>query len=135
LEILDRIGRAFGGAALFEIGYSVPQHATFPPHVDGVLAALRSLDAAFHMNHRRDGAVMFDPAAGTMLEGIGHYRCSELSPGRARCESTSVYRCEFDLGILSGLAGRFAPAAEVSHAPEGSCRGRGAESCTYLVSW
>ena len=135
LRILDGIGRTFGDAAVFEIGSSVPQHAKFPPAIRDLRQALETLDVAFHSNHRRDGAVMYDPAAGSMLEGIGHYRSSSTGSGRLTSDSTSVYPCSFDLGLVSGLAARFDAAAKVQHPPEGPCRGRGADSCAYVVLW
>jgi hypothetical protein len=135
LRILKAIGHAFGGEALHRIGFSVPAHARFPPEIDGVARALAGLDVAFHMNHRRDGVVMFDPATGTMLEGIGHYGCRSLGGRRLHCESTSVYPCDFDRGVVAGLAARFDPASEVEHAPDGLCRTDGASSCIYRVSW
>ena len=135
LRILDGIGRTFGDAAVFEIGSSVPEHAKFPPAVRDLRQALETLDAAFHSNHRRDGAVMYDPAAGSVLEGIGHYRCASAGSGRLIIDSTSCYPCSFDLGLVSGLAARFDGAAKVQHPPEGPCRRRGADRCGYLVFW
>ncbi len=34
---------------------------------------LSKLDTIYHLNHSRDGVVMFDLATGEMTEGIGHY--------------------------------------------------------------
>lgn len=135
LHILEQIGRAFGDAALLEIGASVPEHALFPPHVDGVSPALQSLDVAYHLNHRRDGVVMYEPATRTTLEGIGHYRLRDLDAHGVVCHSTSMYPCPFDLGLVTGLARRFEPGAAVRHAAGDLCRGRGAEACAYVVSW
>jgi hypothetical protein len=135
LRVLAGIGRQFGDRAIFEIGFSVRDHATFPPAIVDVRRALASLDVAFHMNHRRDGLVMFDPGTGQMLEGIGHYSCRS-STGRALVsESSTVYPCDFDLGVISGIASRFDAGARVRHPADAPCRRRDAAACVYAVSW
>jgi hypothetical protein len=133
LRVLDDIGRTFGDAAVVAIGFSVPEHARFPPRIRTLQDALAALDVAFHSNHRCDGAVMFDAATGHMLEGIGHYRCDDGGSDGLVSESTSVYPCSFDLGLVSGLVARFDPGAKVEHPSDGLCRTRGAVSCRYVV--
>ena len=80
LGVLADVARAFGDAALFDIGFTVRDHAKFPPEIRHLQQALETLDVAFHTNHR-DGAVMYDPATGTMLEGVGHYTCEASADG------------------------------------------------------
>jgi hypothetical protein len=133
LEVLDGIGRELGAEAVFEIGFSVPQHARFPPAISDLAGAMRALDVAFHMNHRRDGAVMYDAATGRMLDGIGNYGCQMGSDGRLIGRSTSVYPCAFDRGIFAGLAARFEPRSQVEHDAHVDCRIRGASACVYIV--
>ena len=41
----------------------------FPPEINDVESAVRSIDIAFHLNQRKNGVVMYDPATGVMLEG------------------------------------------------------------------
>ena len=134
LRVLDDIAHAFGEAAVFQIGRSVPDHARFPPDIRDLGGALLMLDVAFHANHRLGGAVMYDPATGNMLDGIGHYRFELSAPDVLIGDSTSVYPCSFDEGIISGLAGRFDPAASVKHLADGPCRKRGNVGCSYFVS-
>jgi hypothetical protein len=62
-----------GPRALFQYGQHLPKYAPFPPTITDIQSAMGSMDAAYHMNHRKNGKVMFDPATGEMLEGIGHY--------------------------------------------------------------
>ena len=134
LRVLHDIAEAFGEQAVFQIGRSVPEHARFPPEVRDLDGALVMLDVAFHTNHRVGGVVMYDPATGSMLEGIGHYHFERSTPGVLIGSSTSVYPCSFDAGISSGLAARFEPDASVEHPPDGPCRKRGQASCRYVVS-
>ena len=106
-----------------------------PPEIDNIEAALASIDVAYHMNHRIQGEVLFDPATGIMKEGIGHYR---YQPGGDRggvmvCETP--YPSEFDRGIITGTARRWRPTVEVTLDESKPTRKRGADSCTYLVKW
>jgi hypothetical protein len=134
LRILFSIGQILGSDALFEIGLAVPRSAAFPPGIDDLPHALERLDVAFHMNHRRGGVPMYDPRSETMLEGIGHYRFRRVDGRTTITESTSVYPCEFDHGVLAGLSARFDARTSVVHSPRDPCRRRGAEACSYLVA-
>jgi len=124
------------GAVLYTIGLEIPNNARFPPWVQDVHSAVKSIDIAYHMNHRKDGQVMFDPESGTMLEGIGHYGCAPVE-GRDRIVSVceNPYPCDFDLGILTTMAMKFQPGARVLHDDRQPCRKDGADSCTYIVEW
>jgi hypothetical protein len=135
LKILRAIGQRLGDAALFKIGFSVPQKAAFPTNIRDVPQALAGLDVAFHMNHRRSGTVMYDPLVGEMLDGIGHYRSQPLDGRNVATTSTGPYPCEFDRGVVAGVAGRFERASRVVHDDRAPCRKSGADSCTYIVTW
>jgi hypothetical protein len=91
---------------------------------------------AYHLNHGKHGRVMFDVESGTMLEGIGHYGYLPVA-GENRIVSTcrNPYPCDFDLGILTAMAKRFAPDATVDHVEGETCRKSGADECTYVVTW
>jgi hypothetical protein len=133
LQVLSGIERELGAEALFRIGLSVPQHARFPPAISDLPGAMRGLDVAFHMNHRRDGVVMYDAGTGDMLEGIGHYGFESGPDGHLVGRSTSVYPCAFDRGIFAGLAARFEPGSRIDHGRQEDCRERGAVACAYVV--
>jgi hypothetical protein len=130
-----KIDTLLGGRGLEKVGSLVPQNVVFPANISDVHGVLASCDIAFHLNHARDGKVMFDQASG-MLEGIGHYHYHP-SAGRSegRMVAANPYPCRFDLGLLRGMAQRFAPEATVVHDAQQGCRLKGAESCTYHVSW
>lgn len=129
-DILDRVGPA----KMTEVGTLVPQYATFPPHVTALDQALVSLDIAYHLNHRKDGRVMFEPAADMMLEGIGHYRFTLAGPRRGTIDCDNPYPCDFDRGIPVGLGNRFGQRIRVTHTDAG-CRKAGAVRCIYDVAW
>lgn len=136
LKSFSLIAEDIGEAMLEQIGARIPDNAVFPPTAPDLDGGIRSIDVAYHMNHRVDGQVMYDPATGGMLEGIGSYGYQRDS-GERRIVSVcrNPYPCSFDLGLIGAVARRFEASAQVTHDPTRPCRRRGAESCTYLITW
>jgi hypothetical protein len=136
LAALTNINEVVGTSKMLEIGKLVHRHASLPPSLHDIYSAFDAIDAAYHLNHRKDGAVMFDLASGRALEGIGHYR-PKADPNGKRitvvCETP--YPCDVDRGILWGFALRFEARAFVEHATASPCRKNGAASCTFAVTW
>lgn len=128
--------REAGPAAVYAAGLRMMEHALWPPHIHDIESAMLSLDVAYHMNHKKGGVVMFDPATGRMLEGIGHWTIHRVQ-GTRRIDATcdSPYPCDLDRGIVTGAAIRFSPRASVVHERDGTCRNKGDASCTYQVAW
>jgi hypothetical protein len=136
LRSLQRISEQLGSGVLQQIGMTIPRNAVFPPEVRDVHGAIRSIDVAYHMNHRKQGRPMFDPKTGRMEEGIGHYGCESVA-GQRRiiCVCENPYPCAFDQGILLGMAQRYEPGARVVHDESKPCRQRQGRSCTYFITW
>jgi len=136
LAAFEDIATAVGSQALYQIGQHVPKHAVFPPTVNDIQSGIASVDVAYHMNHKKRGRPMFDPATGTMLEGIGHYG---YKPTAGKNHILSVcenpYPCDFDRGILAAIATRFQKRAVVVHDEKAECRKTGGNSCTYGITW
>lgn len=137
LRAFEKIGTEMGDSALHLIGLKIPANAIFPPWVVDVDSAVKSVDVAYHLNHRKRGEVMFDTNSGAMLEGIGHYGYARPDPKVNRIVSVcdNPYPCAFDMGILTTMARKFARLARVEHQPGAPCRKSGADSCTYEVTW
>ncbi|NUP09836.1 MAG: hypothetical protein HOW73_27635 [Polyangiaceae bacterium] len=136
LRAFERIAKKLGDPVLFSIGKKIPENAIFPPWVTDIDSAIRSIDVAYHLNHRRNGKVMFDTESKEMTEGIGHYgyaRTADKNEIVSVCENP--YPCHFDRGILTTMALRFQPGAQVRHDDSKPCRNKGADSCTYVVQW
>lgn len=136
LRVFKSIGNSVGDAVLFQIGSAIPRNAKFPPWVNDVHTAIRSIDIAYHMNHRKAGFEMFDPATGAMLEGIGHYGYQGVAGiNEILCVCANPYPCAFDRGILTTMAQLFSAQAVVTHDDRAPCRKKGADECTYHVRW
>lgn len=136
LACYHAIAKDVGLNSLYTIGKKIPENATFPPHVNSIVAALGSLNIAYHMNHRKNGAPMFDPATGTLLTGIGEVRTAiKENERRAVVVMDNPYPCEFDRGLITALANRFEPMAKTVHDNGAPCRKKGDSTCTYIVSW
>lgn len=134
LDTMREIDHSFGTEILFNIGAEIPSHAVFPISAIDIHSALESIDVAYHLNHRRAGRRMYDPATQTMLDGIGHYGYDKLSPTHILATCVTPYPCEFDLGIVVTMARRFQPRTIVEHVGN-ECRRHGAQACTYSLRW
>jgi hypothetical protein len=136
MAAIDEVSRTVGRYKMFEVGKLIPKKAILPPNITDIVTMFRSVDVAYHLNHRKSGQPMFDPATGTMLEGIGHYGF-EMTPGERRiislCENP--YPCDFDHGLMTTFAQRFERHAHVDHVNTQPCRKDGASSCTYEITW
>jgi hypothetical protein len=139
LDSFQTISNRIGPATLFVIGQKIPENAQFPPSLDTIEKALPAIDVAYHMNHRLRGETLFNPGTGQMKEGIGHYTFTKTGPSRGEMVCDNPYPCEFDKGIIDAMVRRFKPSgsivAEVIHDDRAPCRKKGADSCTYAISW
>jgi len=136
LKAFESIAKKVGESVLFQIGLAIPENAKFPPWVKDIESAIKSIDIAYHMNHRKGNIALFDPNTGKMTEGIGHYGFEKVKNENiivSECENP--YPCEFDRGIITTMAKKFEDRAKVLHDDSKPCRKNGAESCTYIISW
>jgi hypothetical protein len=135
LRAFKRIAESVGESKLYAIGLRIPENAKFPPHIKTIDDAVASIDVAYHMNHRKAGKVMFDPATGAMLEGIGHYGYKKLGPRSIESVCANPYPCSFDRGIITTMARRFEKGAAIVHDDTRPCRRKGQNDCTYKITW
>ncbi|MDR3256022.1 MAG: hypothetical protein LBT31_10700 [Synergistaceae bacterium] len=136
LRAFENIANQIGDRLLFNIGMSIPNNARFPSWVTDIESAVRSIDVAYHLNHRKDGVQLFDTETGVMREGIGHYGCEPMEgENEIRSVSNNPYPCAFDRGIITAMAHKFKPDARVVHDDSAECRKNGVDSCTYHVYW
>ena len=137
LQAFEAIANAIGPTKIFDIGEQVPRHAMLPPDVKDIHGSIRAVDIGYHMNHRKNGQLMFDGASGRMLEGIGHYGYASKAsePRRIVSVCENPYPCTFDRGILTAFARRFESKARVEHDDGLPCRANHGKSCTYHITW
>lgn len=135
LNAFKDIAENVGEKTLFNIGKAILTNAMLPPGIDTIDKGLSLIDVAYHMNHRLDGKIMFDPSNGVMLEGIGHYLYEKTGEKSAKMIGQNPYPCEFDRGIVMSMARRFQPLAEVVLDKSVKNRKDGNETSTYLVTW
>jgi hypothetical protein len=136
LAAYEAIAKEVGFNSLYTIGKAIVEVTEIPKHVNDIHAGLSSLDIIYHLNHRKNGKVMFNPETGEMLSGIGNYKYQPVQNEKCivfTCDNP--YPCDFDRGLITGLAGRFEPQSSTRHDNEAQCRKKGANSCTYIVRW
>jgi hypothetical protein len=130
------IEQEVGSNVMFDVGDSVPRNAKFPDSIKDIESALRSIDVAYHMAHRKSGVVMFNPATGVMLEGIGHYVVTRAAgEKKISIVCDDPYPCRLDEGIITAMAKRFQRIASVVHETKKPCRYKGGDACTFTVIW
>jgi hypothetical protein len=136
LEAFKNISAQVGDRVLFNIGLSIPANAEFPPWVIDIDSGIKAIDVAYHLNHRKDGKLLFDVKTGVMSEGIGHYGYDRAGEEKKIVSvSCNPYPCAFDRGIITAMAHKFEPNAQVVHDDTKECRSAGAHSCTYIITW
>ena len=133
------IANELGEMNLFLIGKAIIDNAKFPP-IDNLHHGLQSIDVAYHMNHRLDGVVMFNPATGEKMEGIGHYSLVAFDEAAhtAKMVCTNPYPSKFDEGIITQIVRKFKPPGgyeKVVLDETAESRKNGGNSCTYHISW
>ncbi|MBF0545303.1 MAG: hypothetical protein HQM08_12765 [Candidatus Riflebacteria bacterium] len=138
LNAFKQISETVGINTLNLIGKSIPENAKFPPQIDDIHKGLASIEVAFHMNHRLNGCVLFNPADGQMIDVIGHYRYKKISETMAEISCDNPYPCDFDKGIIEAMAKKFKPSdtvIEIEHSESKGCRKKNGDICVYIVSW
>jgi hypothetical protein len=134
LRAFGRIGQEVGPAVLSQIGAAVMQNIEWPPGMTSVEGLVRFIDAGYHMHHRKNGQLMFDPKTGSMTAGIGNFAYKGEDRTRYFVECANPYPCPFDKGVLGGALRRLGTGTLAVHdTTTGECRAKGSRSCTYVV--
>jgi hypothetical protein len=136
LAAYEDIANSVGPRAMYQIGQQIPKNAALPPTVADIHSSIAAVDIGYHMNHRKNGRLMFDPATGQTTKGLGSYGYRPIQGERrivSVCENP--YPCDFDRGVLSAFASRFERLVRVQHDDRAPCRKTGGASCTYTIAW
>lgn len=124
LDAFREISEKIGPKSLFSIGKAIPANAKFPPDIDNIQKALASIDIAYHMNHKGGE--------------IGHYQVVKTESNKAVMVCNNPYPCDFDMGIIEAMAEKFKPEDSIMTFVEHdgqNCRKKGADSCSYIITW
>ncbi|WP_205596822.1 4-vinyl reductase [Halostella salina] len=111
----------YGESSMQNMGRHIPEHVEFPPDIEGVEEALRSVDQAYQHNHRGID--------------IGSYEFEKVSENEGKMVCENPYPCEFDQGLLRGVAEQFTDSFVDVEEVGDECRAEGGQRCTYRVTW
>ncbi|WP_224244650.1 hypothetical protein [Hyalangium gracile] len=135
LRVFDHIQEEFGDFTVRQVGLQVFRTQPLPPQIVDLTSAFEGLNFAYKMVHGKGTVPLFNPATGEMKDDLGHYKWIHTKgTNKGSVESTSIYPCPFDEGLMSGAAQRFKPTATITH-DRASCRSRGGDKCIYQISW
>ncbi len=123
LAAMRELQKQFGQEFMRKLGERVSERSVFPPGIDSVQKVMEVFNIAYSMNH-----------PGVPPGAIGAYLWTATSDNGGVMTCDSPYPCAGDMGLVSGMARRFAPNATITHEP-GSCRHEGGDRCKYQVAW
>lgn len=123
LNTLETIANELEPHIIDRLGEQIPDFAEWPNNITDVESALRSINEAYHLNHRGGE--------------IGHYEFEKTDDRSGKVHCRNPYPCVFDRGLIRAVAQEYAPIESFVFVEEqgDECRRRGADSCTYTVHW
>ncbi|ELZ11750.1 hypothetical protein C478_11270 [Natrinema thermotolerans DSM 11552] len=121
LAMLYDMRDEYGDVRMRNMGQNVPEHVEFPPDLSEVDNALRAIDTAYHQNHRGSE--------------IGSYEFQQEGPNAGVMICENPYPCEFDKGLIKGVAKKFADNPVQVEEVGDQCRSDGDHRCEYRVEW
>lgn len=123
LDAFAEIEESIGSQTMTNIGKKIPDNAEWPPGIDSVSAGLDSIDDAYQMNHRGGE--------------IGFYETEQVGDSEVLVTCRNPYPCDFDEGLVTGVAEKFSGSVALVDVTEESnpCRNDGGGACVYRVTW
>ena len=136
LDAFDAIIQDIGEQLLYKIGLSIPKNAFFPRKVNNIESAIKSINIAYHMNHRQNKKLLYCKESGKMNNIIGQYKCIKIeNENRLVCECSTPYPCSFDKGIIEAMSRKFEINSCIIHDDSTCCRKKGSCCCRYVIIW
>jgi hypothetical protein len=123
LDAFESVVDSIGSQTVKNIGKKIPENADWPPGIESATDGLSSVDDAYQMNHRGGE--------------IGHYDFEKTGASEGVMTCRNPYPCDFDQGLVAGVAEKFSPDGAFVEVDEESetCRDDGGDECVYRVSW
>lgn len=127
LDAFKEMYEEIGTTTLFLIGKAIPKNANWPDSIKTLEDALKSIDIAYHMNHKGGD--------------IGHYELAKYDDEShiAVMICRNPYPSDFDRGIISYMLRKYKPNYSYDYGvyldKSKETRLMGGESCTYNIYW
>lgn len=126
LSGMAEIGENYGPNTLFAIGKAIPEYAILPPNIKTVRDILEMMNVGYNLNHRNGY--------------VGSYELISFDEQQRKammvCETPYPSHC--DRGIITTMVRKFKPEHSVVQVVLDETkpnRLKGADSCTFLISW
>ncbi len=138
LDSFKEIYETIGEATLVKIGESVPYNAAWPENIKNLEDALYAINVSFHLNHRKNGKILYDADNNIFFQGIGEYIIEKNNDKDFLVICKNSYPCDFDRGIITGTVKKYKPEElsmddiKIMHL-DGKCRKKGDDLCVYNV--
>ncbi len=113
LNAFKQIGAIIGPNTLARLGGAIPESAKFPPNIDSMHKALELVNIAYHMNHRINKEILFNPTTGQLKDGIGYYKYSKTGENSAEMTCDNPYPLDFNKGLILAMTKKFKPAGAI----------------------
>lgn len=124
LDAFKEIAGKTGPNTLKVIGRRIPEVTPMPSEFDTIEKALAAMDIGYHFHHRGGE--------------IGHYKLQKTGEKSITLVCDDPYPCNFITGVVESTARKRAPASAIvviKHDDTAPCKSKGADSCTYHISW
>lgn len=123
LNAFETIANDLQPHVLNRLGEELPNVADWPNDFDSVPAGLQSIGDAYQRNHRGGE--------------IGTYQFNQIDDQTGEVTCNNPYPCQFDRGLIRGVAQKYAPVDSFVFVEESgaTCRRNGDDTCTYTVHW
>lgn len=141
LKLFTYIEKNCSPSILQRIGAEVAKKAKWPDTTQNAEEAIRSINLAYHMNHRRDEQELFDYEKGEIIEGYIGHDILEIDHKKevANFICGSFYPSDFNLGmakqVLKIFGNNFIAALSVKIDKSQPSRKTGGETCTYNINY
>lgn len=115
-NVMNRFAEAYGPNTVFNIGKKIPAVLLLPSRVadcDSISDVPEAVDKIFHLYHRRDGRILYDPENDRFFEGLGRIRHRKTAPNAMELVANHPYPPDLTRGIIVRLARKFDPLVNV----------------------
>ncbi len=124
LNAFKKIHEKTGDLTLKKIGRSIPENADWPSDIETIPEGLKSIDKAYHMNHR--------------YGKIGNYKFEKTDEREGKIICDNPYPDPFDEGIIKATVEKFSDDSsnvKVEIDDSKPTRSEGANSTVFLIYW